>query len=113
MTPKAWCIKTLLETATDYLVERGIESARLNAEVLLAYQLHVKRISLYLNFDQPNSAQVLFAQERNNELVGAKVGGSFYSGSDTKLDSFWVGHVPTFNGSIGFRCEAQPFVVHQ
>ncbi|MBT3256631.1 MAG: peptide chain release factor N(5)-glutamine methyltransferase [Deltaproteobacteria bacterium] len=53
MTPKAWCIKTLLETATDYLVERGIESARLNAEVLLAYQLHVKRISLYLNFDQP------------------------------------------------------------
>ena len=53
MTPKAWCIKTLLETATDYLAEKGIESARLNAEVLLAYQLHVKRISLYLNFDQP------------------------------------------------------------
>jgi hypothetical protein len=70
-------------------------------------------LPIYLNFDQPNSAQVLFAQERNNELVGAKVGGSFYSGSDTKLDSFWVGHVPTFNGSIGFRCEAQPFVVHQ
>ena len=53
MTPKAWCIKTLLETATDYLVEKGIENARLNAEVLLAHQLHVKRISLYLNFDQP------------------------------------------------------------
>ena len=53
MTPKAWCIKTLLETATDYLTEKEIESARLNAEVLLAYQLHVKRISLYLNFDQP------------------------------------------------------------
>jgi len=53
MTPKAWCIKALLETATDYLVEKGIENARLNAEVLLAHQLHVKRISLYLNFDQP------------------------------------------------------------
>jgi len=53
MTPKAWCIKTLLETATDYLLEKGIENARLNAEVLLAYQLHLKRISLYLNFDQP------------------------------------------------------------
>ena len=53
MTPKAWCIKTLLETATDYLVEKRIENARLNAEVLLAYQLRVKRISLYLNFEQP------------------------------------------------------------
>ncbi len=53
MTPKAWCIKALLETATDYLVEKGIENARLNAEVLLAHQLHVQRISLYLNFDQP------------------------------------------------------------
>ena len=53
MTPKAWCIKTLLETATDYLLEKGIENARLNAEVLLACQLHVKRISLYINFDQP------------------------------------------------------------
>jgi release factor glutamine methyltransferase len=53
MTSKAWCIKALLETATDYLVEKGIENARLNAEVLLAHQLHVKRISLYLNFDQP------------------------------------------------------------
>ncbi|MCF8128921.1 MAG: peptide chain release factor N(5)-glutamine methyltransferase [Deltaproteobacteria bacterium] len=53
MTPKAWCIKALLETATDYLVEKKIENPRLNAEVLLAHQLHVKRISLYLNFDQP------------------------------------------------------------
>ena len=53
MTSKAWCIKTLLETVTDYLVEKKIENARLNAEVLLAHQLHVKRISLYLNFDQP------------------------------------------------------------
>ncbi|MBW2708129.1 MAG: peptide chain release factor N(5)-glutamine methyltransferase [Deltaproteobacteria bacterium] len=53
MTLRTWCIKALLETATAYLVEKRIESARLNAEVLLAYQLHVKRISLYLNFDQP------------------------------------------------------------
>ena len=53
MTPKTWCIKALLETSTDYLLGKGIENARLNAEVLLAHQLHVKRISLYLNFDQP------------------------------------------------------------
>ncbi len=53
MTAKAWCIKTLLETATQFLEKKGIENPRLNAEVLLAFQLGVKRISLYLNFDQP------------------------------------------------------------
>ncbi len=53
MIPKVWCIKALLKASTDYLVEKGIESARLNAEVLLAFQLGVKRITLYLNFDQP------------------------------------------------------------
>jgi release factor glutamine methyltransferase len=53
MNRKTWCIKALLETATGYLSEKGIENPRLNAEVLLAHQLHLKRISLYLNFDQP------------------------------------------------------------
>ena len=70
-------------------------------------------LPIYLEFDQSNSAKVLFAKERDGEPVGAKVGGAYYSGSDTKLDSIWVGHVPTFNGSIGFRCEADPFVLPQ
>lgn len=53
MSSKVWSIKALLNTAADYLGDKGIESARLNAEVLLAHQLNKKRISLYLDFDQP------------------------------------------------------------
>jgi len=53
MPSKTWQIKDLLKVSTDYLKDRGIEDPRLTAEVLLAHQLKVERIGLYLNFDQP------------------------------------------------------------
>ncbi len=53
MRPKPWIIKELLKVTTDYLKEKQIESPRLTAEVLLAHQLNVPRVNLYLNFDQP------------------------------------------------------------
>ena len=53
MSPKAWAIKNLLKVTTDYLKEKQIENPRLTAEVLLAYQLNIDRVSLYINFDQP------------------------------------------------------------
>ena len=55
MPPKRWQIKDLLKVSTDYLKSKGIENPRLNAEVLLAHQLNLERMSLYLNFDQPLS----------------------------------------------------------
>lgn len=42
-----------LQLSTEYLNKKGIESARLNAELLLAEVLNCKRIDLYLKFDQP------------------------------------------------------------
>jgi release factor glutamine methyltransferase len=48
-----WTIKDLLEVTSGYLKEKGIDSPRLSAEVLLAHQLKVDRVKLYLNFDQP------------------------------------------------------------
>jgi len=56
MPPKTWTIKDLLTVTARYLTERGIESPRLAAEILLAHQLKIKRVSLYLNFDQPLTA---------------------------------------------------------
>jgi release factor glutamine methyltransferase len=53
MSSRTWQIKDLLKVSTDYLKDKGIENPRLNAEVLLAHQLKVGRMSLYLNFDQP------------------------------------------------------------
>jgi hypothetical protein len=53
MASKYWTIGDLLKVTADYLKQRGIPDPRLNAEVLLAHQLHVDRMKLYLNFDQP------------------------------------------------------------
>lgn len=46
-------ILELLNKAAAYLAERGIENARLDAEVLLSHVLGMERIQLYVNFDRP------------------------------------------------------------
>jgi release factor glutamine methyltransferase len=45
----------VLRGAADYLDQRGVESPRLNAELLLAHVLGVSRMALYLDFDRPLS----------------------------------------------------------
>lgn len=42
-----------LNLSTEYLNKKGIESARLNAELMLAHILNCKRLQLYLMFDRP------------------------------------------------------------
>ncbi|MCB0751592.1 MAG: peptide chain release factor N(5)-glutamine methyltransferase [Ignavibacteriae bacterium] len=46
-------ILNAVELSTDYLNSKGVESPRLNAEILLANILDCKRMDLYLKFDQP------------------------------------------------------------
>jgi release factor glutamine methyltransferase len=54
---KAWTIGELLKVSADYLKQKGIDSPRLSAEILLAHQLHLTRVKLYLQYDQPLSEQ--------------------------------------------------------
>ncbi|NJK88232.1 MAG: peptide chain release factor N(5)-glutamine methyltransferase [Myxococcales bacterium] len=48
-----WRVIDVLEWTRSFFATRGIESARLDAEVLLAHVLGVPRIMLYARFDQP------------------------------------------------------------
>jgi release factor glutamine methyltransferase len=50
---RAWTVLELLRWTTAHFAERGIESARLDAECLLAHALGTTRIALYLEFDKP------------------------------------------------------------
>jgi release factor glutamine methyltransferase len=50
-----WTIKDVLDWTTGYFVDRGISTARLDAEVLLAHSLCAERLHLYLNLERPLS----------------------------------------------------------
>jgi release factor glutamine methyltransferase len=52
-TEKQWTILSLIRWSEEYLAEKGIDSPRLNAELLLASVLGYKRIDLYTRFDKP------------------------------------------------------------
>jgi release factor glutamine methyltransferase len=54
-----WTIIKLLKWTTSYFKSRDIESPRATAEILLADVLELKRIDLYLQYDQPLCAEEL------------------------------------------------------
>jgi release factor glutamine methyltransferase len=49
----AWTIRRVLEWTSGYLREKGSESSRLEAEVLLAHARGCPRIQLYTAYDEP------------------------------------------------------------
>lgn len=57
----SWTIVKILKWATPYFQERGIDSPRATAELLLADVLSLARLDLYLQFDRPLSADELAA----------------------------------------------------
>lgn len=54
-------LKEVLQKTTAFFKEKGIASARLDTELLLARALNWDRIKLYMNYDYPLSAQELDA----------------------------------------------------
>lgn len=56
---ETWTVLKVLRWTADYFREKGIDSGRLDAEVLLADTLEFDRVGLYLHFDRPLSAEEL------------------------------------------------------
>ena len=53
MNDKIWTIGRILKWTEQYFKDKGIESPRLDAEVLLAHVLEKQRMSLSVPFDEP------------------------------------------------------------
>jgi release factor glutamine methyltransferase len=68
----SWTIGSLLEWTAGYLVEKGSEFPRLDAEVLLAHALACKRIDLYTRYEEPAPAD---AKTRYRDLIRRRVEG--------------------------------------
>ncbi len=50
---KTWTVLDLIDWTKGYFADKGIDSPRLDAELLLARVLGLDRMGLYLNFDRP------------------------------------------------------------
>jgi release factor glutamine methyltransferase len=67
-----WTTLKVLNWTTQRFQERGLESARLEAEVLLAHVLATTRVGLYTAFDKPLQATEL---ARYKELIRRRLAG--------------------------------------
>ncbi len=56
---ETWTVLKILKWTTEYFAEKGIESARLEAELLLTATLAMDRVGLYVNFERPLDAKEL------------------------------------------------------
>ena len=72
MTSESWTPLKVLTWTAGRFGERGIDSARLDAELLLAHVLGTSRVALYTSFDKPLSVDEL---ARYRELVKRRLAG--------------------------------------
>jgi len=68
---KSWTVLELLRWTTQHFAARGIDTARLDAECLLAHALGSDRLRLYLDFEKPVEAD---ERARFRELVRRRAG---------------------------------------
>ena len=55
MSDRNWTVLELLDWTKDYFAGKGIDTARLDAEILLAHALGLDRLQLYVQFEKPVS----------------------------------------------------------
>jgi release factor glutamine methyltransferase len=86
-----WTILGLLKWTTDYFRQYAVDSPRSTAEILLAHTLSVKRIDLYLRYDQPlnsgelQSFKLLIKRRISREPVAYIVGRKEFWGLDFEV----------------------------
>lgn len=93
MNEKIWTIKDLIEWCGAYFRDRALtDSPRLEAEILLAHVLGLRRLDLYLKFDQPLSPLELAAfkevvkRRANHEPVAYITGKKEFFGREYFVD---------------------------
>ena len=82
----------IIKRTTDFLDKRGVESPRLNAELLIGHALGLKRMQLYLQFERPltevelERIRPLVKRRGNREPVQYVLGETEFSGVKLKVD---------------------------
>ena len=83
----------IIKRTTEFFDKRGVESARLNAELLIGHALGLKRMQLYLQFERPlieselEKIRPLVKRRGNREPLQYILGETDFSGVKLKVDS--------------------------
>ncbi|MDA0987158.1 MAG: peptide chain release factor N(5)-glutamine methyltransferase [Bacteroidetes bacterium] len=89
---KNWTILELIETSTNYLIQKNIDDARLSVEIILSHTLNYPRIKLYSDFDKYisnsdlNNFRSKFTSLLKNEPLQYIVGETAFYGIKIKCD---------------------------
>jgi len=82
----------IIKRTTEFLEKRGVESARLNSELLIGHALGLKRMQLYLQFERPltepelEKIRPLVKRRSNREPLQYIIGETDFSGLKLKVD---------------------------
>src|SRR5690349_21961761 len=83
---ETWTVRRMIDWITGDLTKRGIDSARLDADLLVCTALGVKRIALYMDLDRPfisgelTAVRALVERRRKHEPMAYILGErEFYS----------------------------------
>ena len=88
-----WTILRTLEWIQGYFADKGLETPRLDAEVIMAHVLSTQRVMLYARFDQPlhppelAAIKGLVARRARREPVAYLVGKKEFWSLDLAVDS--------------------------
>jgi release factor glutamine methyltransferase len=82
----------IIKRTTEFFEKRGVESARLNAELLIGHALGLKRMQLYLQFERPltepelEKIRPLVKRRGNREPLQHLLGETEFAGVRLKVD---------------------------
>ena len=82
----------IIKRTTEFLEKRGVESARLNSELLIGHALGLKRMQLYLQFERPlaepelEKIRPLVKRRGNREPLQYILGETEFAGVKLKVD---------------------------
>jgi release factor glutamine methyltransferase len=82
----------IIKRTTEFLAKRGVESARLNAELIVGHALGLPRMQLYLQFERPLTeaelevVRPLVKRRGNREPLQYIVGHAEFAGLRLKVD---------------------------
>src|SRR3954466_15312719 len=104
----------IIKRTTEFLEKRGVESARLNSELLIGHALDLKRMQLYLQFERPLAESELekirpYVKRRGNrEPLQYILGETEFAGVKLKVDRRALIPRPETELLVEFVIEAYP-----